>query len=236
MSVNSFFIQGLKEYGFDPTDEQIEKFIRYYDLIIEWNEKINLTAITEYKDVMIKHFLDSVSIIKAVDMSSVNSLIDIGTGAGFPGIPIKIMFPDIKITLLDSLKKRLNVLDLIIDELNLKDIYTIHGRAEDIARDPKHREKYDLCVSRAVANLSTLSELCIPFVKPNGKFVSYKSEKADEELEKAKNAIRLLGGKVTSAVSFELEDNIRTFIVIDKTESTNKKYPRKAGTPGKEPL
>ena len=236
MSDNSFFIQGLKEYGFDPTDEQIEKFIRYYDLIIEWNKKINLTAITEYKDVMIKHFLDSVSIIKAVDMSSVNSLIDIGTGAGFPGIPIKIMFPDIKITLLDSLKKRLNVLDLIIDELNLKDIYTIHGRAEDIARDPKHREKYDLCVSRAVANLSTLSELCIPFVKPNGKFVSYKSEKADEELEKAKNAIRLLGGKVTSAVSFELEDNIRTLIVIDKTESTNKKYPRKAGTPGKEPL
>ena len=236
MSDNSFFIQGLKEYGFDPTDEQIEKFIRYYDLIIEWNEKINLTAITEYKDVMIKHFLDSVSIIKAVDMSSVNSLIDIGTGAGFPGIPIKIMFPDIKITLLDSLKKRLNVLDLIIDELNLKDIYTIHGRAEDIARDPKHREKYDLCVSRAVANLSTLSELCIPYVKPNGKFVSYKSEKADEELEKAKNAIRLLGGKVISAVSFELEDNIRTLIVIDKTESTNKKYPRKAGTPGKEPL
>ena len=236
MSDNSFFIQGLKEYGFDPTDEQIEKFIRYYDLIIEWNEKINLTAITEYKDVMIKHFLDSVSIIKAVDMSSVNSLIDIGTGAGFPGIPIKIMFPDIKITLLDSLKKRLNVLDLIIDELNLKDIYTIHGRAEDIARDPKYREKYDLCVSRAVANLSTLSELCIPFVKPNGKFVSYKSEKADEELEKAKNAIRLLGGKVTSTVSFELEDNIRTLIVIDKTESTNKKYPRKAGTPGKEPL
>ncbi|MBR6149611.1 MAG: 16S rRNA (guanine(527)-N(7))-methyltransferase RsmG [Lachnospiraceae bacterium] len=236
MSDNSFFIQGLKEYGFDPTDEQIEKFIRYYDLIIEWNEKINLTAITEYKDVMIKHFLDSVSIIKAVDMSSVNSLIDIGTGAGFPGIPIKIMFPDIKITLLDSLKKRLNVLDLIIDELNLKDIYTIHGRAEDIARDPKYREKYDLCVSRAVANLSTLSELCIPYVKPNGKFVSYKSEKADEELEKAKNAIRLLGGKVTSAVSFELEDNIRTLIVIDKTESTNKKYPRKAGTPGKEPL
>lgn len=236
MSDNSFFIQGLKEYGFDPTDEQIEKFIRYYDLIIEWNEKINLTAITEYKDVMIKHFLDSVSIIKAVDMSSVNSLIDIGTGAGFPGIPIKIMFPDIKITLLDSLKKRLNVLDLIIDELNLKDIYTIHGRAEDIARDLKHREKYDLCVSRAVANLSTLSELCIPFVKPSGKFVSYKSEKADEELEKAKNAIRLLGGKVTSAVSFELEDNIRTLIVIDKIESTNKKYPRKAGTPGKEPL
>ena len=236
MSDNSFFIQGLKEYGFDPTDEQIEKFIRYYDLIIEWNKKINLTAITEYKDVMIKHFLDSVSIIKAVDMSNVNSLIDIGTGAGFPGIPIKIMFPDIKITLLDSLKKRLNVLDLIIDELNLKDIYTIHGRAEDIARDLKHREKYDLCVSRAVANLSTLSELCIPFVKPNGKFVSYKSEKADEELEKAKNAIRLLGGKVTSAVSFELEDNIRTLIVIDKTESTNKKYPRKAGTPGKEPL
>ena len=236
MSDNSFFIQGLKEYGFDPTDEQIDKFIRYYDLLIEWNEKINLTTITEYKDVMIKHFLDSVSIIKAVDMSSVTSLIDIGTGAGFPGIPIKIMFPDIKITLLDSLKKRLNVLDLIIDEINLKEIYTIHGRAEDIARDPKHREKYDLCVSRAVANLSTLSELCIPFVKPDGRFVSYKSEKADEELEKAKNAIRLLGGKVTSTVSFELEDNIRTLIVIDKIESTNKKYPRKAGTPGKEPL
>ena len=236
MSDNSFFIQGLKEYGFDPTDEQIAKFERYYDLIIEWNQKINLTAITEYRDVMIKHFLDSVSIIKAVDMSNVSSLIDVGTGAGFPGIPIKIMFPDIKITLLDSLKKRLNVLDLIIDEINLHDINTVHGRAEDIARLPEHREKYDICVSRAVANLSTLSELCIPFVKLNGKFVSYKSEKAADELEEAKNAIMLLGGKVSSTVSFELNDNIRTLIVIDKIESTNKKYPRKAGTPGKDPL
>ena len=236
MSDNSFFIQALKEYGFDPTEEQIAKFERYYDLIIEWNQKINLTAITEYRDVMIKHFLDSVSIIKAVDMSNVNSLIDVGTGAGFPGIPIKIMFPDIKITLLDSLKKRLNVLDLIIDEINLHDINTVHGRAEDIARLSEHREKYDICVSRAVANLSTLSELCIPFVKPNGKFISYKSEKAADELNEAKNAIKLLGGKVSSTVSFELKDNIRTLIVIDKIESTNKKYPRKAGTPGKDPL
>ena len=140
MSDNSFFIQGLKEYGFDPTDDQIDKFNRYYELLIEWNEKINLTAITEYKDVMIKHFLDSVSIIKAIDMSNVKNLIDVGTGGGFPGIPIKIMFPDIKITLLDSLKKRLNVLDLIIDDIDLSDIYTIHGRAEDIARLPQHRE------------------------------------------------------------------------------------------------
>ena len=137
MSDNSFFIQGLKEYGFDPTEEQIDKFNKYYDLLIEWNEKINLTAITEYKDVMIKHFIDSVSITKAIDMSKVTNLIDVGTGAGFPGIPIKIMFPEIKITLLDSLKKRLNVLDLIIEKIEINDIESIEFKDMSFSYDPK---------------------------------------------------------------------------------------------------
>lgn len=236
MNNPDYFIEQLKSFGFNPTDSQLSSFETYYDMLVEWNGKINLTAIIEKDDVYIKHFLDSVSITKACDMSRVSSIIDVGTGAGFPGIPIKIMFPDIKVTLLDSLQKRLNFLDAVIDELSLKDIFTIHGRAEDIAKDNKYRERFDLCVSRAVANLSTLSELCIPFVKAGGKFISYKSEKADDEINVAQNAIHLLGGEYTGRSDFELEGNKRTFVIIDKICSTPDKYPRKAGLPAKSPL
>lgn len=229
------FCEQLNEYGIDVTDNMLDQFNRYYELLIEWNEKMNLTGITDYEEVLMKHFLDSVSIIKAVDMKNINSLIDIGTGAGFPGIPIKIVFPHIKVTLLDSLQKRIGFLNTVIEELGLVNIDTIHGRAEDFAKNIL-REKYDLCVSRAVANLSTLSELCIPFVKVNGFFVSYKSDKSSEEIDNAKNAIKLLGGTILDTISFSIDDNGRTLVVIKKSNNTSKKYPRKAGTPAKDPL
>ena len=166
------------------------------------------------------------------------TIIDVGTGAGFPGIPLKIIFPHLKILLLDSLNKRINFLNEVIGRLNLKNVDTVHGRAEDCARDRQYREKYDLCVSRAVANLTTLSEYCMPFVKVNGSFISYKSGKIEEELNQAKGAIKLLGGKLDDNISFELPnaDGERCLVKIRKLENTSKKYPRKAGLPGKEPL
>lgn len=231
----NIFCNQLTEYGINVTDTMKNQFNRYYELLIEWNEKMNLTGITDYEEVLMKHFLDSVSVIKAIDMNKVNSLIDVGTGAGFPGIPIKIVFPHINITLLDSLKKRLGFLDVVINELALKDISTIHGRAEDFAK-AELREKYDLCVSRAVANLSSLSELCIPFVKVDGYFISYKSDKSNEEIDNAINAIDILGGSICNRIDFSISDNGRTLVVIKKIKNTSKKYPRKAGTPVKDPL
>ncbi len=224
--------------GIELSERQIEQFNRYFKLLTEWNEKINLTAITEESEVWKKHFEDSVGIIRAMDVNSVTTIIDVGTGAGFPGIPIKILFPHIKLTLLDSLNKRINFLNLVIDELGLEDVNTIHGRAEDFGKNPEYRERYDVCVSRAVANLSTLSELCIPFVKPSGFFVSYKSEKADEELVSATKAIKVLGGGEVNVVDVILPDTdlCRKLIVIKKFCNTSKKYPRKAGTPGKDPI
>lgn len=228
----------MKLLDIELSKKQEEQFNRYYELLIEWNQKINLTAITDKEEVWKKHFEDSISIIKAVDMSEVESVIDVGTGAGFPGIPIKILFPHIKLTLLDSLNKRINYLNLVIEELGLEDVTTIHGRAEDFGKDLKYRESYDLCVSRAVANLSTLSELCIPFVKVDGCFVSYKAEKAEEEIEMAKNAISILGGSVSDIIDFVIPgtDYGRKLLLIKKYKGTPKKFPRKAGVPGKEPI
>lgn len=228
----------MKLFDIELTELQISQFEKYYELLIEWNEKINLTAITEKDEVWKKHFEDSISIVKAIDMNSVDSLIDVGTGAGFPGIPIKIMFPHIKLTLLDSLNKRINFLNLVIDELGLDNVETIHGRAEDFGKDKKYRENFDLCVSRAVANLSTLSELCIPFIKIGGNFVSYKAEKADEELLAAKKAISILSSGDIKSVELVLSnsDYNRKLIVINKKKSTPGKFPRKAGTPAKEPI
>lgn len=228
----------MKLFDIELSEIQQNQFAKYYELLIEWNQHINLTAITDYDEVMMKHFRDSLCISDAIDVKTVNNLIDIGTGAGFPGIPIKILYPDIKVTLLDSLQKRVNFLNVVIEELGLSGITAIHGRAEDIARDVDYREKYDLCVSRAVANLTSLCELCIPFVKVGGNFVSYKAEKAEEELSVARYAIGELGGGNVKSVPSILPgtDYSRNLIVIEKISTTADRYPRKAGTPIKKPL
>lgn len=232
------FEKDIKALGVDLNEKQIEQFLTYYEMLVEWNEFMNLTAITEYEDVLKKHFVDSISLIKAYDVSKNVKLIDIGTGAGFPGLALKIAYPNLQVTLLDSLNKRIKFLDEVIIKLNLTGIDTIHGRAEDFAKPDKLREKYDLCVSRAVANLSTLSEYCLPFVKVGGKFISYKSEKITEEIEAAGKAISILGGKVEKQVEFTLPDSdiYRNLFVIEKVKTTSSKYPRKAGLPAKEPL
>lgn len=230
--------RGLKEFELSLNDEQRKAFQKYYDLLIEWNSFMNLTAITEPDEVCVKHFLDSVSLYKAIDCDREMELIDIGTGAGFPSIPLKIMFPKLKITMLDSLGKRVRFLNEVIGALNLKGITAVHSRAEDLAVKSEYRERFDICVSRAVANLSTLSEYCLPYVKIGGFFVSYKSEKVSEEVKSAQNAIKILGGEVFKQVEFTLpcSDIYRNLFMIKKVKPTPKKYPRKAGVPSKEPL
>lgn len=230
-------INSLKQLDIEITDEQVVKFERYFELLVSWNEKMNLTSITEKSEVIDKHFIDSVMLYKYSNIDNAK-IIDIGTGAGFPGIPLKIMCPSCKITLLDSLAKRITFLNEVINELELTDIITIHGRAEDFAHDKKYREKYDFATSRAVANLSTLSEYCIPFVKENGKFVPYKSGNIDDELVNAKKALSTLGGKVEEVKKFMLPDTDfdRSLVYIKKIKRTPNTFPRKAGTPSKQPL
>lgn len=234
------FEKYLEQFQITLNDKQKEQFLKYYELLVEWNGFMNLTAITEFDDVMKKHFADSLSIVKAFSKIRTEKLkvIDIGTGAGFPGIPLKIVFPQIELTLLDSLQKRLKFLQEVIDQLELGEVELIHGRAEDFCKPSMKREQYDLCVSRAVANLATLSELCLPYVKVGGKFIPYKSEKAEEEVREAQKSITLLGGEVKEQIGFELpESNIgRTLVVIEKKNITPKKFPRKAGMPAKEPI
>ena len=230
------FRNSMNSIGIELTDLQLNAFETYYDMLIDRNKVMNLTAITEFDEVMDKHFLDSVYLFRSVELKADYKLIDIGTGAGFPGIPLKIVFPELKITLLDSLNKRVGFLNDVIDELDLNDIEAIHGRAEDIARDKAYCASYDIAVSRAVANLSTLSEYCLPFVKIGGKFVSYKSGDCADEVDNAKAAIHLLGGKINKIDEFSYSNNSRSFIVIDKVMNTSNKYPRKAGLPSKKPL
>lgn len=227
-----------KELSLTFSERQIKQFEDYYRILIEWNHVMNLTAITEYEEVIEKHFIDSLSIINAVDFSEIFNIIDIGTGAGFPGIPLKIVFPDINITLLDSLNKRVKFLNEVIEQLGLNNINAVHGRAEDYAKQKEYREQYDLCVSRAVANLSTLSEYCLPYVKIDGLFIPYKSGDIDDELKKSEHAVSILGGVVSDVIRFQLPgtDIGRSFVKIKKIKSTGKKYPRKAGLPSKEPL
>ncbi|MEF9916935.1 MAG: 16S rRNA (guanine(527)-N(7))-methyltransferase RsmG [Lachnospiraceae bacterium] len=220
------------------SEKQKEQFDVYYKLLIEWNQVMNLTGITEYQEVQEKHFIDSLSLVNAIDMSTINSLIDVGTGAGFPGIPLKIVFPELEVVLLDSLNKRVKFLDDIISKLQLKGITAIHGRAEDYAKEKKYRESFDLCVSRAVAHLATLTEYCIPYIKVGGFFVSYKAGEIDAEVSESKKAIGMLGGELTEIIKFTLpsSDIARSFIKIKKIKKTGKKYPRKSGLPAKEPL
>ena len=228
----------LKELNIQINEIQKKQFDTFYSMLVEWNKVMNLTGITEYEEVIEKHFVESLSIVNIFDLSEVNTVIDVGTGAGFPGIPLKIAFPHLKITLLDSLNKRIHFLDSVIDELKLDGIYTIHGRAEDFAKKDDYRERYDLCVSRAVANLSTLSEYCLPYIRVGGIFISYKSGDVDDEVLESKKAISILGGKLDNVVKFQLPgtDINRSFIKIEKIKNTGKKYPRKAGLPSKEPL
>lgn len=242
------FYQDLETLSIKLNEDQIRQFEIYFSLLVEWNSFMNLTAITEFDEVCKKHFIDSLSLVKAKDeifsvmkkdLEKDNiSVIDVGTGAGFPGIPLKIAFPEWEVTLLDSLGKRVKFLNEVIDRLGLDKIRAFHGRAEDYAVKEDHRQSFDLCVSRAVANMSTLSEYCIPFVKMNGLFISYKSEKVNDELAYANNAIGLLGGKVLKQIDYELpgSDIYRNLVLIQKEKDTPKKYPRKAGLPSKEPL
>lgn len=230
------FQKGLDELQITLSEEQINRFMKYYEMLIEKNKVMNLTAITEFDEVIEKHFLDSISLIKVKNLNQKLSMLDLGTGAGFPGIPLKIAFPELEVTLVDSLNKRILFLQEVIAELNLKNVSATHERAEIIANNPNFREKFDLCVSRAVANLSTLSEYCLPFVKVGGQFISYKSGECDEEVSAADHAITLVGGKLNRIEKFSLGESGRAFVMIDKISQTKKKYPRKAGTPSKEPL
>ena len=236
--MSKIFETKLEELGITLDDTQKKQFKSFYELLVEWNKVMNLTGITEYEEVNEKHFVDSLSIVKAIDINKVETVIDVGTGAGFPGIPLKIAFPHLKVVLLDSLNKRIKFLDTVIDELGLKEIKTIHGRAEDFAKQIDYREKFDLCVSRAVANLATLSEYCIPYVRKEGLFIPYKSGEIEEEIVQSKKAVHVLGGKVVDVVKFQLPGTEigRSFVVVQKTQNTSKKYPRKAGLPGKEPI
>ncbi len=233
-------VDGCRDLGISLLQEQIEQFYQYYGILIEWNERMNLTAITEWEEVVHKHFIDSLSLIRAIDSweDTRIQLIDVGTGAGFPGIPLKIAFPFLSVTLLDSLNKRVTFLQEVIEKLSLSDIIALHGRAEDFGRNKEYREKFDICVSRAVANIATLSEYCVPFIRTGGLFVAYKSGKIEEELETGKRAIEILGGEIQKNVSFVLPgtDAKRNLLVIKKVRTTGKRYPRKAGMPGKEPI
>ena len=237
------FVNQMREecgqFGISLSERQMEQFYQYYELLIHWNSMINLTAITEMNEVVTKHFVDSLSLVRAIpDMKEKEySLIDVGTGAGFPGIPLKIAFPNLKVTLLDSLNKRVKFLNETAAQLELNDITAVHGRAEDFGRDNVSRETFDLCVSRAVANLSTLSEYCMPLVKVGGYFVPYKSGKLEEEMVSGKKAVKVLGGELEETIHFKLpNEDERILVKIAKVQKTGKRYPRKAGVPSKEPL
>ncbi|MCR5374326.1 MAG: 16S rRNA (guanine(527)-N(7))-methyltransferase RsmG [Lachnospiraceae bacterium] len=228
----------LESMGFHLYDDEYDKFFTYCMMLLEKNKVMNLTAITDIDEVILKHFVDSVMLHKALDPKEITTMIDVGTGAGFPGIPLKIVYENLNVILLDSLQKRLEFLDDVIDELRLTGIETVHARAEDAGQAEVLRERFDLCVSRAVANLSTLSELCLPFVKEGGHFVAYKAGKVEDEVDAARHAIELLGGGNIEVINFTLpkSDLERSLIRIEKINKTPSKYPRKAGRPSKEPL
>ena len=230
--------QAAKEVNIDFSEEQYDKFIKYMRLVQEWNEKINLTAITEDNEFITKHFIDCMKAFKSDAIRNAKTIIDVGTGAGFPGLPIAILSPKTEITLLDSLNKRINFLNLVVKELGLENVTTIHSRAEDGARKPELRENFDVATSRAVANMAVLSEFCIPFVKKGGHFVALKGPSLEEELINGKNAVKILGGEIKNIIEIEIEntDLRHNIIEVLKIKNCSKIYPRKAGTVTKKPL
>jgi 16S rRNA (guanine527-N7)-methyltransferase len=224
--------------GLSFDEKKYEQFMIYKELIKEWNEKVNLTAITEDEEIIKKHFIDCIKCFKFEAVKEASNIIDVGTGAGFPGIPIAIMMPEKNIVLLDSLNKRVNFLNLVTEKLKLKNVKAIHGRAEDFAREKTYREKFDIAISRAVANMAVLSELCIPYVKINGYFVALKGPSIEEELSEAKNAMGILGGKLEEIIKVEIEDSDlrHNLVIVKKEKNTSNVYPRKAGSISKKPL
>lgn len=238
MNNSDILKQGGKELGLDIDDRMVDRLLKYKDILIEWNKKINLTGITDDKEIMIKHFLDSLACMVTGVMRNDSKIIDVGTGAGFPGIPLKVFNENLNLTLLDSLNKRIKYLETVCNELELNEVEFLHGRAEDYGRDKDYREKYDIAVARAVAELAVLCEYCLPFVKTNGYFIALKGPKAQEEIVKAKKALDILGGEIidTLNVNLPFSDTGHTMVIIKKIKSTPNKYPRKAGTPTKKPL
>ncbi|ASE35373.1 16S rRNA methyltransferase [Mammaliicoccus sciuri] len=232
------FIDTLKDSGITLSDKQISQFETYFEMLVEWNEKINLTAVTEKEEVYLKHFFDSVTPSFYIDFNEIETICDVGAGAGFPSIPLKIVYPHLQITIVDSLNKRIKFLNELAASLDLDKVNFVHDRAETFGKSQQYRESFDLVTARAVARLSVLSELCLPLVKKGGQFVALKGSQGNEELEDAQFAISVLGGEVKTVNEFTLplEESMRQIITIDKLRQTPKKYPRKPGTPNKEPL
>ena len=228
----------LEQLQITTTDKTVNKFQKYMELVLAWNEKVNLTAVTEQDEFIKKHFIDSILCADFDELKNANTVIDVGTGAGFPGVPLALIFPDKQFLLIDSLNKRMKILEEILGELGVSNVSVLHTRAENLAHKKEYREKFDMCVSRAVANLSVLTEYCLPFIKRGGFFISYKGPSAIEELKGAGKAIKLLGGEVKDIRKKELEDFDldHNMIIIKKERQTPNKYPRKAGVPAKEPL
>lgn len=238
MSFYELMESAAKDVGLDFTEVQYERFIRYMKLVQEWNEKINLTAITEDEDFIKKHFIDCIKAFKSNELKEAKTIIDVGTGAGFPGVPIAIMNEEAEVTLLDSLNKRVNFLNLVIKELDLKNVVTIHSRAEDGARDKNLRENFDIATSRAVANMTVLSEFCLPYVKVGGHFIALKGPAIEEELKDSTNALGVLGGKIKEVIEVNIEDTDlkHNIVIVNKKKECPVSYPRKAGVITKKPL
>lgn len=232
------FKEALRKKGIELTDEQMRQFDAYYHLLVDWNTRMNLTAITDKEDVYGKHFYDSITACDYIDVSNVRSVVDVGAGAGFPSIPIKIVFPHLEVTIIDSLNKRITFLHTLSDALSLSGVQAIHSRAEEAGRKSEYRDRFDVAISRAVARMPVLTELCMPFVKPGGTFLAMKGSQGMEELAESKKAIQALGGKLKQSFTFALpgDDGDRVMLLIDKISNTPKKYPRKPGTPNKDPL
>ncbi len=230
--------EGARTLGLSLSEHQVQQLMNYKDLLLEWNEKMNLTAITDEKEVMIKHFLDALSCATVDKIKENAKIIDVGTGAGFPGIPLKVYFPKISLTLLDSLNKRINFLKTVCDAIEIKDVQFVHGRAEDFGTSKQHREKYDIAVARAVAELNVLSEYCLPFVRVGGYFICQKGPSIHEEIERGKKAIEALGGRIVDRkdIALPFSDITHNIVIIEKVKNTPTKFPRKAGTPSKDPL